>query len=158
MCGEMKSIQTLNCDKMLTFEIINHLIETYNYNSYLEIGVQRGKNLRKVICDKKVGVDPYPFCPVTYRMPCDEFFKIERRQWLRNWPGQTILTVNQITWVMAMEEAMVSASLLVASPMCASRWPTAPPLRRDGRQRCHGAQAKFIMSIWTRGKAPGRFS
>ena len=61
MCGEMKSIQTLNCDKMLTFEIINHLIETYNYNSYLEIGVQRGKNLRKVICDKKVGVDPYPF-------------------------------------------------------------------------------------------------
>ena len=39
-------------------------------------------------------------------LACDEFFKIERRQWLRNWPGQTILTVNQITWVMAMEEAI----------------------------------------------------
>jgi dynein heavy chain len=39
-------------------------------------------------------------------LACDEFFKIERRQWLRNWPGQTILTVNQITWVMAMEDAI----------------------------------------------------
>ena len=55
-------------------------------------------------------------------LACDEFFKIERRQWLRNWPGQTILTVNQITWVMAMEEAIENGAALRLPQYCHREW------------------------------------
>lgn len=42
-------------------EMINHLIENNNYNSFLEIGVWGGRPNpphNTIICDKKVGVDP----------------------------------------------------------------------------------------------------
>jgi dynein heavy chain len=50
-----------------------------------------------------------------------DFFEIERKQWLRNWPGQTILTVNQITWVMAMEKAIESGGGAAIAAVHATR-------------------------------------
>lgn len=78
-------------------EIINRLIEKYNYNSYLEIGVDTGDNFLKVNCRYKECVDPFDdeegeiFVDghynigeelknyiiskiLTYRMTSDEFF------------------------------------------------------------------------------------
>lgn len=40
--------------------IINHLIEIYNFSTYLEIGVRDFRNLNKVLCEEKFGVDPNP--------------------------------------------------------------------------------------------------
>lgn len=35
-----------------------------------------------------------------------EFFSTARSQWLQNWQGQTVLTMNQVTWVTAVEAAI----------------------------------------------------
>jgi len=43
---------------MKRFELINSLIETFNYKRYLEIGVSVGDCFRQVRADEKVGVDP----------------------------------------------------------------------------------------------------
>ena len=41
--------------------IINHLIEKYNYKSYLEVGVQNmNNNFNQIRCKDKTGVDPEP--------------------------------------------------------------------------------------------------
>lgn len=61
-------------------EVINAYIKKYNYKSYLEIGVQKGLNFDKIKCDVKVGVDPEPFVPVTYKMTSDDFFKINKKK------------------------------------------------------------------------------
>jgi len=46
---------------MLRTDIINYLIERYNYNSYLEIGVQFPEsNFFNVNAEYKTGVEPYP--------------------------------------------------------------------------------------------------
>ena len=39
-------------------DIINQLIKKYKYINYLEIGVNDGTNIRKVLCEHKDGVDP----------------------------------------------------------------------------------------------------
>lgn len=57
-------------------DIINHLIKTYNYKSYLEIGVARGDNFEAIKCEHKVGVDPgneYP--KITHNITSNEYFK-----------------------------------------------------------------------------------
>jgi hypothetical protein len=40
--------------------IINHFIQKNNYKTYLNIGVFTGYTLDHVICDNKMGVDPFP--------------------------------------------------------------------------------------------------
>jgi hypothetical protein len=76
-----------NIDKTITnntslttrYEVVNTIIDTYNYNSYLEIGVENGFTFKNIKLDmsKKVGVDPDP----TYKedniilKTSDDFFK-----------------------------------------------------------------------------------
>lgn len=61
-------------------EIINHLIKTYDFKSYLEIGVYDGNNFNGVICESKECCDPCVCdvnvnCEVTYKMTSDEMFE-----------------------------------------------------------------------------------
>ena len=59
------------------YEIINWLIQKYDYKRYLEIGVRRPeKCFDKVVCKKKVGVDPAPKGKCKHVMTSDDFFKI----------------------------------------------------------------------------------
>ena len=61
-------------------DIINTLIDKYNYINYLEIGVNDGSNIRNVICDHKDGVDPgvETINPpeVNYPVTSNDFFKL----------------------------------------------------------------------------------
>lgn len=60
---------------MKRFEIINHLIKTYNYKNYLEIGTQFGDCFKQIEVDHKVCVDPQKcYDGLTYEMTSDEFF------------------------------------------------------------------------------------
>ena len=56
-------------------DIINYLIDKYNYKSYLEIGVQGGYCIERVNALTKDGVDPTPLHPaVNYAMTSNTFF------------------------------------------------------------------------------------
>lgn len=55
--------------------IINYLIEHFNYKSYLEIGVQHKATFNRVICEKKVGIDPNPVFKADKVMTSDQFFE-----------------------------------------------------------------------------------
>lgn len=58
---------------MQRYDIINHLIRTHGYKSYLEIGVCNPKDcFDKIMIDFKIGVDPNG--AATYTMTSDEFF------------------------------------------------------------------------------------
>lgn len=39
--------------------LINYLINKYNFSTYLEIGVQKGKSFFPIKCKRKIGVDPF---------------------------------------------------------------------------------------------------
>jgi len=57
-------------------DLINQAVSTISAKSYLEIGVQKGINFNKIICEEKVGVEPYPKKhQPTHTMTSDEFFK-----------------------------------------------------------------------------------
>ena len=62
-------------------DIINRLISHYNYRTYLEIGVERGVNLKAININYAIGVDPDPDVHFYYRYPgcsietSDEFFE-----------------------------------------------------------------------------------
>lgn len=58
---------------MYRFDIINALIRRYDYQRYLEIGVEGGEAFSSVQCAVKHGVDPYSV-NATFRIPSDEFF------------------------------------------------------------------------------------
>lgn len=61
---------------MRRWEIINRLIEKYNYKSYLEIGTQYGDCFKEIKCEHKVCVDPCKvFDQLTYEMTSDDYFK-----------------------------------------------------------------------------------
>jgi hypothetical protein len=65
---------------MLRTDIINYLIERYNYNSYLEIGVQfPHSNYDKIEIKNKTGVEPYPVADLLNKgiveLTSDMFFK-----------------------------------------------------------------------------------
>lgn len=71
---------------MIRFQLINILIKENNYKTYLEIGVHRGDNIKKIVCDIKDSVDPYindkydylekdQEYPVTYKTTSDYFFE-----------------------------------------------------------------------------------
>ena len=70
---------TNNTSLTTRHEVVNTIIDTYNYNSYLEIGVENGFTFKNIKLDmsKKVGVDPDP----TYKedniilKTSDDFFK-----------------------------------------------------------------------------------
>lgn len=57
-------------------DIINYLIEKFDYESYLEIGIDSGKNFSQIEAMTKIGVDPDPEASVavTHRMTSDAFF------------------------------------------------------------------------------------
>ena len=58
--------------------IIQFLINTFNYKTYLEIGVRKpSNNYNKIKADKKYGVDPSPIHKYEneFRMTSDDFFK-----------------------------------------------------------------------------------
>lgn len=60
-------------NKTLTrFDIINQIIKTKKFKSYLEIGCQSDVNFSKILVDNKVGVDPQT--GGTIRMTSDDFF------------------------------------------------------------------------------------
>lgn len=59
-------------------DILNYLIETKGFKSFLEIGVQNGVNNRCIKCQRIVGVDPYQprrFKGEFHKKTSDEFFK-----------------------------------------------------------------------------------
>jgi hypothetical protein len=58
---------------MYRFDIINSLIKRYDYQRYLEIGVEGGEAFSHVQCAVKHGVDPFSD-NATFRIPSDEFF------------------------------------------------------------------------------------
>lgn len=65
---------------LMRYEIINYLIRKFNYINYLEIGVNDGTCIRKVIASHKDGVDPGIETKnppeVNYPITSDEFFKL----------------------------------------------------------------------------------
>ncbi len=60
-------------------DIINWLIAYYNYLTFLEIGVERGVNIKAVKIKSKIGVDPDPktfkYYPNILLISSDVFFK-----------------------------------------------------------------------------------
>lgn len=57
---------------MTRMDVINALIQKYNYKSYLEIGCQNNGCFDKIVCEKKIGVDPEK--GGTLKMTSDDFF------------------------------------------------------------------------------------
>lgn len=65
---------------MMRWDIINRLIETYGYQTYLEIGVyNKALNYHKIKCQKKLGVDPDPKAGADIVKPSDVFFAKNRQ-------------------------------------------------------------------------------
>lgn len=60
--------------KYTRYDIINKIIEKYNFKKYLEIGISFGEAFSKVNCEYKVGVDPNINTPATHYMTSDEYF------------------------------------------------------------------------------------
>ena len=56
------------------YDLINKLIEKYDYKNYLEIGVSYGDNFAKVNCENKTSVDPDLDSVATCYMTSDEYF------------------------------------------------------------------------------------
>lgn len=56
--------------------IINHIITKYSFKKYLEIGVRRGENFKKINVEYKKGVDPEPLFEDKYlfKGTSDDFF------------------------------------------------------------------------------------
>jgi len=68
---------------MQRYDLINLLIKENGYKTYLEIGVHNGDCFKRITCDIKDSVDPYPSSgfdklpkeyPVTYKLTSDDFF------------------------------------------------------------------------------------
>jgi SAM-dependent methyltransferase len=55
-------------------KIIQGLINTHGYMSYLEVGVQYGETFNDIVVRKKIGVDPKPQTTISHTMTSDEFF------------------------------------------------------------------------------------
>lgn len=57
------------------YDVINQLIQKYNYKRYLEIGIHIGETFKYVNIESKEGIDPNsPYPDVKYRMTSDDFF------------------------------------------------------------------------------------
>lgn len=56
-------------------DIINTLIKTYNYKSYLEVGTQDpNSNFNRITAEHKESIDPFPRGEVTFVGTSDEYF------------------------------------------------------------------------------------
>jgi hypothetical protein len=60
---------------MTRIDIINHYIEKYKYQSYLEIGCQWGNCFKQIKCNYKMSVDPNPNSSAIRKVTSDFFFK-----------------------------------------------------------------------------------
>ncbi len=57
-------------------DLLNYLIKKYDLKSYLEIGVQNpANNFLKIICQRKMGVDPETNHPMVEKVTSDDFFE-----------------------------------------------------------------------------------
>jgi|YNPNPStandDraft_1061719.scaffolds.fasta_scaffold75979_1 hypothetical protein len=71
--------------------IIQHLINKFNYKTYLEIGVERGINFFQIDVELKIGVDPYFIIPGGYKATENEkFYEVTSDEFFKN-PPQKIL-------------------------------------------------------------------
>lgn len=59
---------------MTRTQLLQQLIRTFNYQSYLEIGCANDWNFNQIHTPVKVGVEPHPHHGGTVRMTSDEFF------------------------------------------------------------------------------------
>jgi hypothetical protein len=67
---------------MERFDIINILIQRFNYKKYLEIGVfNRNLCFNKINCEYKRCVDPIPKTLPDYDLTSDEFFEMNKENW-----------------------------------------------------------------------------
>ena len=66
---------------MKRFDVINHYIQKYNHQSYLEIGCQWGINLREIVCPNKLAVDPDGKSAANLIMTSDNFFRFYHKTW-----------------------------------------------------------------------------
>jgi hypothetical protein len=57
---------------MTRMELINSLIEKFQYECYLEIGISEGHTFNKIVCKNKIGVDPNG--GGTHQTTSDQFF------------------------------------------------------------------------------------
>jgi len=61
--------------EMYRYEMINQLINTHGYKTYLEIGTHHGTCHSRVVCDYKVSVDPDKnYDQLTHVLTSDEYF------------------------------------------------------------------------------------
>jgi len=61
---------------MTRYGIINRIIESKGYKTYLEIGVRDGACFREICCETKYGVDPNPASDhTTHVMTSNDFFE-----------------------------------------------------------------------------------
>lgn len=65
---------------MLVYEIINSYVSSFEYRTYLEIGVQHRATFDRVNCYHKTGVDPNPVSRVM-EMTSDEFFELNDQKY-----------------------------------------------------------------------------
>ncbi|MFA6922789.1 MAG: class I SAM-dependent methyltransferase [Bacteroidales bacterium] len=61
---------------MNRIELINYLIKRYNYKKYLEIGCNKNECFDNIICENKIGVDPYNGGNV--RMNSNKYFLLNK--------------------------------------------------------------------------------
>ncbi|MDD5570125.1 MAG: class I SAM-dependent methyltransferase [Bacteroidales bacterium] len=61
---------------MNKIDLINYLIKRYDYKSYLEIGCYKNECFDNIVCENKIGVDPYSGGNV--RMSSDKFFLLNK--------------------------------------------------------------------------------
>lgn len=64
------------------YDLINHLIRTRNYTTYLEVGTRDpADNFDRVVCHSKECIDPSPLSErITYKMTSDEAFRLIHRE------------------------------------------------------------------------------
>ena len=70
-----KTINYFNQTNIRRFDVINKLINKFNYKNYLEIGVNEGDNFVMVECENKTSVDPIQLGYTTCQMTSDEYFE-----------------------------------------------------------------------------------
>jgi len=67
---------------MKRWEVLNWIAKKKKYRKYLEIGNRDPKrNLDKIVCKDKTGVDPYPRGTCDYKMTSDDFFEQNKRHY-----------------------------------------------------------------------------
>ena len=64
---------------VMRFDVIQFLINLYEYSSYLEIGVDRNHTWKNIECETKHGVDPNKDC--TFKMTSDKFFSQNKNKY-----------------------------------------------------------------------------